>query len=40
MNGIECALNAAKKQLNLPAVSIEHDNLMRFQIQAIREDEV
>jgi hypothetical protein len=40
MNGIERALNTAKKQFNLPAVGIEHDNLMGFQIKAIREDEV
>ena len=40
MNGIERALNAAKKQFNLPAVGIEYDDLMGFQIKAIREDEV
>ena len=40
MNGIERALDAAKKQFNLPAISIEHNNLMGFQIKAIREDEV
>ena len=40
MNSIERALDAAKKQLDLPAVSIEHDNLMGFQIKAIREDEI
>jgi len=40
MNGIKRALNAAKKQFDLPAVGIKHDNLVDFQIEAIRENEI